>query len=301
MLLERACGVSVLPKRGVAFYNKNNHLSAACGLAFAWRSANAKSQAANTAPPMSTPQPNPPSLIRTLLGGFTQLIYPSTCWVCGELMPEAQELVCPKCLPALTVDPFPTCPRCSSTVGPHLLITDCPECRPHSFAFDGAFRMGPYDGLLREVIVRMKQWTGEDLAEVIARVWASRIAERLKTIAPGLVIPVPLHWTRRWRRGFNQSEILARCLAKELAVPCRPRALKRLRATPHQTAQASGAARQENVKHAFELQSGVDLAGQTVLLVDDVLTTGSTASEAARALKPQKPKAIYVAVLAHGR
>jgi ComF family protein len=251
---------------------------------------------------MSTPWSNLSSLGRTLLDGFTQLIYPNTCWVCGEVMPPEHEQGCATCLPKLTVDPFPTCPRCSSTVGPHLLLEDgCPECRPHAFAFDGAFRMGPYDGLLREVILRMKQWTGEDLAEVIAGLWAKRMAERLTPLQPQVVIPVPLHWTRRWRRGFNQSEILARCLAKLLAIPCWTRALRRLRATPHQTEQPSGTARRENVKQAFELRSGFELCDKTVLLVDDVLTTGATASEAARALKSQKPKAIYVVVLAHGR
>jgi ComF family protein len=208
---------------------------------------------------------------RTLLRGLTQLIYPNTCWVCGDIMPPAQKQVCATCMPALTVDPFPTCPRCSSTVGPNLSITDCPECRPHSFAFDGAFRMGPYDGLLREVILRMKQWTGEELVEVIAGLWAKGMAERLMSIQAQVVIPVPLHWTRRWRRGFNQSEILARCLAKQLAIPFWPRTLKRMRATPQQTEQPSGAARRDNVKQAFDLRSGFDLRDKTVILVDDVL------------------------------
>ena len=74
-----------------------------------------------------------------------------------------------------------------------------------------------------------------------------------------------------------------------------------MRATAKQTEQISATARRENVKHAFAVRPGHDLAGKTVLLVDDVLTTGATASEAARALRALKPKAIYVAVLAHGR
>jgi ComF family protein len=250
---------------------------------------------------MSTPRPNLVEFSRTLLGGLTQLIYPNTCWVCGDIMPPEQEQVCATCLPALTVDPFPTCPRCSSTVGPNLSIADCPECRPHSFAFDGAFRIGPYDGLLREVILRMKQWTGEELAEVVAGLWAKRMAERLTSIQAQIVIPVPLHWTRRWRRGFNQSEILARSLAKQLAIPFWPRTLRRMRATPQQTEQPSGATRRDNVKQAFELRPGFNVRDKTVLLVDDVLTTGATASEAARALQTQKPRTIFVAVLAHGR
>ena len=86
-----------------------------------------------------------------------------------------------------------------------------------------------------------------------------------------------------------------------MGIPCWPRVLRRIRATASQTEQQSAGARRENVKHAFEARAGAELTGKTVLLIDDVLTTGSTASEAARALRVHKPKAIYVVVLAHGR
>jgi ComF family protein len=202
----------------------------------------------------------------------------------------------------LTIDPFSTCPRCSSTVGPHLVLKDgCPDCRDQSFAFDGAVRVGPYDGLLRDTILRLKQWTGEDLAEVLSKLWAKRLGYKLAPFAPTAVIPIPLHWQRRFLRGYNQSGVIARRLANELGVPCWPRALYRIRPTPQQTLQSSATARRENVKQAFATRNGYSLAGQTLVLVDDVLTTGATASEAARALREHKPRAIYVAVLAHGR
>lgn len=251
---------------------------------------------------MSTPWSNVVSFGRTLLGGVTQLIYPNICWVCGNVMPANQVHVCSSCYPLLTVDPHPTCPRCSSTVGPHLVLDNgCPDCRAELFAFDGAYRMAPYDGLLREVILRMKRWSGEDLAEVIGALWAKKMAVRLRALAPDMAIPVPLHWTRRWRRGFNSCDIFARCLARELGIACRPDVVRRSRATAKQTEQPSPTARKVNVKHAFQTKAGHALRGKTVLLVDDVLTTGATASEAARALRVHMPKAIYVVVLAHGR
>jgi ComF family protein len=251
---------------------------------------------------MSTPWTNIVSVGRDLLSGFTQLVYPNTCWVCANFMPEARRHVCGACLPQLTIDPYPTCPRCSSTVGPHLVLDDsCPECRSESFAFAGAFRMAPYEGLLREVILRMKHRSGEDLAEVIGVLWAKQMAPRLAPLEPEVVIPIPLHWTRRWQRGFNQSEILAACLAKELGTPCWKRALRRVRRTEKQTLQPSGSARRENVKQAFTARRGYDLRDKAILLVDDVLTTAATASEASKALAAHKPKSIHVAVLAHGR
>jgi ComF family protein len=160
--------------------------------------------------------------------------------------------------------------------------------------------MAPYDGLLREMILRTKNWTGEDLVEVLAPIWAKQIAGRLAPLAPDLIVPVPLHWIRRWQRGFNANDILALHLARELAIPCLPRLLRRTRRTAQQSAQPSATAREANVKGAFSASDAIDVQGKTLVLVDDVLTTGATANEAARALRTRKPKAIYIAVLAHG-
>jgi ComF family protein len=119
-------------------------------------------------------------------------------------------------------------------------------------------------------------------------------------LQPEVIVPVPLHWQRRWSRGFNQSEELARALARELKIPCRPAALRRTRATPLQTT-STIAQRRANVRGAFAARDVKDIAGKTVVLVDDVMTSGATASEAARALRTLKPVRIIVAVLAHGR
>jgi ComF family protein len=251
---------------------------------------------------MSTAWARLGGLGRTLLGGAAGLIYPNTCWGCGALMPPGQVHFCAACLPELTIDPFPTCPRCSSTVGPHLSLENgCPECKEAKLGFDGAFRMVPYEGLMREMILRMKQWTGEDLAELIAATWSGPMAERLRPLAPDAVLPVPLHWRRHWRRGFNSCDLLAASLARTLGISCSAGVLRRTRATAPQTIQSSASARLDNVRQAFQASRADGLAGKTLVLVDDVLTTGATASEAARALRPFKPKAIYVAVLAHGR
>lgn len=230
------------------------------------------------------------SLIGDIGRGMMQLVYPAACAVCDVLL-EAGEL-CQSCRDAVTVDPFPTCPNCASTVGPNLgEISDCPRCRNESFAFDAAIRGGPYDGVRRDAVLRMKR--DEALAEILGEIFA----ERLRTARADAVIPVPLHWWRRWRRGFNQSEILAETIAKQLRLPFRPRWLRRVRPTRAQTS-LSATARRENLRGAFAARPVV--AGQTVILVDDVLTTGSTASECARALKKAGAKRVIAAAFAHG-
>jgi ComF family protein len=168
------------------------------------------------------------------------------------------------------------------------------------FHFECVLRLGPYDGLLRELILRMKQKSGDLLAEQVGEVWAERLAPRPRASRPDVIIPVALHWRRRWRRGHNQSEALAVALAGKLGSPCRPRWLRRVKNTPQQTLQ-SPAGRRENVQDAFRARPRSGLRGKTVILVDDVLTTGSTCNEAARALRAAGAGRILVAVLAHSQ
>jgi ComF family protein len=240
------------------------------------------------------------SLGRDLQTGLLALLYPAVCGACGRFIPPEQHPFCESCRTAISVDPHPTCPRCASTVGPHVVLEGgCVRCRDTSFHFDRAFRLGPYDGLLRELVLRMKHSSGEQLAEWIGDLWAACAESRLREAKPDLVVPVPLHWQRRWSRGYNQSEVLAHALADRLGMPCRPGWLWRTRATPLQTEQ-SPAARWDNVRGAFATAPRPDLKGRTVLLVDDVLTTGATASEAARALRSAGADRVVAAVLAHG-
>ena len=248
------------------------------------------------------PPPGPLAVFRAVGRGLAQLVYPASCWVCGTWLAEQHApLICPGCRKALTHDPLPTCPRCSSSVGPHAVVADgCPACRGTGLAFDAALRMGPYDDRLREVILRMKSSRGEDLAEAVASLWAPIAAARLRSFAPDAVVPIPLHWTRRWRRGFNQSEVQADELARALGIPCRADVLRWARRVPEQKLQRSPTARRENVKGAFRIRRHVRLDGKTVVLVDDVMTTGATASEATRTLRTLRPAQVIVAVLAHG-
>lgn len=234
---------------------------------------------------------------RDLTQGFLQLLVPNTCWVCERHLPDEQRSFCEFCHVALTTDPFPSCWRCGASVGPHVPLEEgCIHCHQETYAFDRVFRFGVYDGLLRETVLRLKQPGGEDLAEAVAVLFAQRLAPIVSPFNPDVILPVPLHWLRYLRRGFNQSETLARALAGELGKPCRPRLLRRIRHTPKQTTQTP-AQRRENVKKAFLARSGASLEGKTVVLVDDVLTTGATANEAAGALGLLKPKLIIVCIL----
>jgi ComF family protein len=233
-----------------------------------------------------------------LARGLVQLLYPGACAVCGRPLSADPARLCDACRTTLTADPHPTCPRCAGTVGPFAHVAEgCGRCRGETFHFERVLRLGPYEGLLREVILRMKQLAGEGLAEAMGDLWAERLAPGLGEVRPDLIVPVPLHWWRRLSRGYNQSGALARRLAVHLRLPCRPSWLRRTRNTPRQAAQ-SATVRRQNLQGAFHAPPRPGLAGKTVLLVDDVLTTGCTASEAARALRQAGAARVIVAVLA---
>jgi ComF family protein len=114
------------------------------------------------------------------------------------------------------------------------------------------------------------------------------------------VVPVPLHWRKQWDRGFNQSELLARHIARRRGIPVLD-ALRRKRATAVQ-AELASAGRKRNVAGAFLLRAGAKtqaaLAGRTLLLIDDVMTTGATASACASVLKRGGAKSVSLLTLA---
>ncbi len=232
---------------------------------------------------------------------FVQLLYPNTCLLCEALEGDVggfRHGVCNDCRRAVTSDPFPTCPWCAQTVGPHTDTTHgCAQCQGIALGFERAFRLGPYDGKLRDAVLRTKFLGGEGLADLLGRIFAECRGEVLQEAEIDLVAPVPLHWWRKWTRGFNQAEAVARELAAGLRMRFMPDLMRRVRWTPQQV-QPTRAARRENVKGAFRVARGARVAGRTVLLVDDVMTTGSTLGEAARTLGDAGADRVVVAVLA---
>ncbi len=241
------------------------------------------------------------SLVRQTVRGLLHLFYPGLCGLCGRLLSEEEARFCFDCHSSLTQDEAELCPRCAATVGPFTDVSKgCIGCRERPLQFDGAFRLGPYEGALRDAILRMKYRAGEELAELIAEVWAEHLAPRLIGIGAAAVVPVPLHWRRRWSRGYNQSDILASALAQQLHLPCRLRWLRRVRHTPQQTLQTL-ASRWGNMRGAFVARRAPDLQQATCILVDDVLTTGSTCHEAARALRQAGARRVVAAVLARSQ
>jgi ComF family protein len=170
----------------------------------------------------------------------------------------------------------------------------CGLCRLGLRGFDAVYSYGSYEGTLRE-LVHLFKYSG---IKPLARTFGNFLAQALPREASfDVIVPMPLHWFKQWQRGFNQSDVLAREIGKKWNVPVR-NLVRRKKATLPQ-AGLTNAKRRANVSGAFKTARGRSLAGMRVLLVDDVVTTGATASACARVLK--RAGAAHVALLALAR
>jgi len=169
----------------------------------------------------------------------------------------------------------------------------CRLCRSGARGFDMAYCFGAYEDTLRQLIHLFKYGRIKPLARTLAAHLASALPRDQKF---DVVVPMPLHWRRRWQRGFNQSELLARLTARRCGIPM-VNAVRRTRATAAQ-AGLSNARRRENVAGAFRVRKPQAVEGQRVLLIDDVMTTGATASACALALKRGGASSVTLLALA---
>lgn len=156
----------------------------------------------------------------------------------------------------------------------------CAACRSGLQGFDYAASFGMYEGALRDLIHLYKYSGMRPLAKPLAGYLQRAIPVDVPFDA---VVAVPLYWRKQWSRGFNQSELLARLVSDHRRIPLL-HALRRKRATATQAGLAS-AGRRRNVTGAFELRKRPQVAGKRILLIDDVMTTGATASACAAVLK----------------
>ena len=217
------------------------------------------------------------------------LVYPRACERCGGPPDAAGDgLTCAACAVGAEWIVGEACRRC----GAERLGARCVECGGRKFPFRGAVAAGKYAGFVRELVHRFKFGGRTDLARPLARRLAERVAAAPWGGSIDAVVPVPMRRLKLlFERGYNPAELLALRLARELRVPAR-RWLSQTRATPSQTS-LDGPARRKNPAGAYSARR----ARGRVLLVDDVLTTGATAGECAKALMKGGALEVYLAVV----
>jgi ComF family protein len=228
------------------------------------------------------------------LRAIASLFYPSLCTVCSAPVDDSQYVCGPCSRKAPRIKP-PFCATCSEPFqGAITESFSCANCSNRELHFESAVA-----GLVRKIVHEFKYGHQQFLRYPLAD-WLLETLDdpRLQGRRFDVVVPVPLHAARKRERGFNQAELLASLFAARAGLPMRE-LLERIRYTTTQTA-FDRTERMENLHNAFRLRKNADVRGLRVLLIDDVLTTGSTLSECARVLKAAGALSAHAATAARG-
>ena len=272
--------------------------------------------------------------IRAVADATLDLLFPRLCAGCGKNVDRPRSHVCWECFRSIHLHASNLCQCCGLQIETHAAHAFvCSACREHPPAFDQARAAGRFSGVLREMLHQFKYnratWLCRDhppafdqaraagrfsgvLRELLHQfkynraTWLCRdlvdllhgcVLAYMAAEAVDVVAPVPLHRQKLRDRGYNQAALLAAALAPRLDRPCAADLLTRTRATPTQT-RLHAAQRRKNVHNAFAVREMEWVRGRTILLVDDVMTTGATVQACARALKRAGAERVHVLVLA---
>jgi ComF family protein len=230
---------------------------------------------------------------------LVNLLIPPQCTFCTAELDHApgQTMFCAKCREKLDRAVI-RCPTCALPA-PTLASADgrCGACRHSPPAFDAACVLGSYQDELRQAVLMVKHVWHEPLAMALGRLLAERIEQMPLPARPDYVVPVPMHWWRRMWRGTSAAQTLAEILAGRLSIPLATGLVRCVRLTAKQSL-LPATERQKNVRGAYALRRPGVIAGKTILVVDDVITTAATCDEVARVLKRAGAKCVFAAAVA---
>ncbi len=226
------------------------------------------------------------------------LLLPRFCAGCGQNDVAVDGLCCNCSRDLLALTALPYCPRCGATVGPGIPLREdgCAACPHPLLRFGQVVRLGPYAGPLRQSIRHRKYHRNEQMLKRFGVLLAETITTHWEPSRFDVILPVPMHWRRRWTRGYDHAHALGHQIGRCLGLPV-GNELIRVRFTPPQTS-LSRSGRLRILRGAFDVTCPATVEGANVLLVDDVTTTGATANETARTLLSHRASRVMLAVIA---
>ena len=238
-------------------------------------------------------------MFRTILN----MVYPVRCPLCGDIVIPRNEKVCPSCRNKLPYIQEPRCMKCSKPIA-HMELEYCSDCERKDYHFDRGYAVWIYDEVMKQSISKFKYNSRKEYAEFYIDEVLNRYEDKIKKLSFDAIVPIPIHRSKHRERGFNQAEILARGIGKQLTIPVVSDLLIRNRKTLPQK-QLSDKERLRNLSEAFQWnkKAGDQFHSEMkkVLLIDDIYTTGSTIEACTNVLKSNGIKEVYFIVLCIGK
>ncbi|MCR5790038.1 MAG: ComF family protein [Lachnospiraceae bacterium] len=232
--------------------------------------------------------------LKRLGNAVLDLLYPRRCPVCGDIiMPKGGEC-CDRCRGAFAYVTEPYCLKCGKPLREETEAL-CPDCLRKERFFDFGRAVYRYDDRIGRSIYGFKYNGRQEYARFYAQEIVRRYGRMLSELKPDALVPIPLHKKRLRKRGYNQAALIAQEVSRLTGIPAEPSLLQRVRNTRPQKS-LNERERENNLKKAFKIRQN-DVSLETVILIDDIFTTGSTMDSAAGCLRDQGVKGVYFIVL----
>lgn len=224
------------------------------------------------------------------------LFFPRRCPVCDRPVKPAGALICKECRPKLRYVKEPACLKCGKALA-QPQQEYCFDCAHKKHEYDRGISLYQY-GSIKSCVYRFKYGGRREYADFLGKEMAQRLGKQILSWKPDALVPVPLHPERERKRGYNQAELLAAAMGKQLGILVITDWLYRTKNTVPQKL-LDGRARQNNLKRAFKIGRN-DVKLDTIVIIDDIYTTGSTVDEIASLCRQYGVVKIYFAALSIG-
>ena len=234
---------------------------------------------------------------KTFQGILLDILYPRRCPVCDKAVKPFGSLICETCEEKFEYIKAPYCMKCGKELEEEE-AEYCGDCLRHRHLFDSGRAVFRYKNM-SDSIYRFKYQGRQEYAAYYAECMARRLGKWMIRCKPDALVPVPIHNSKKYARGYNQAEVLARELGRLINVPVETKLIKRV----HKTApmkDLSVLERQNNLKRAFKICCN-DVKLSTIIIIDDIYTTGSTIDAMCYELRKAGVRHIYFAALAIGK
>ena len=231
-----------------------------------------------------------------------EILFPSSiyCISCRSIIDKSRPYaLCDECMATFRWANGRTCEKCGKILQDNYAHDICADCREIAHHFEKGYTCVQYGKRERELLLAFKYGGQAFIGDKIAEVMADRLAP--ENLDMDLIIPVPMHRRKERKRGYNQAEIIAKCLSKKLGLPYSSKLIKRAENTPAMSGLTSSE-RRLNMDNAFCISKSAEdkIKFKRVLLVDDIYTTGSTASACSRVLMERGASEVRVITFAAG-